>query len=199
MTYNNTLKDEQLFKLMKDNDSKAFESLFRRHYNPLCRKIIRITEDEEAAEDVVQQLFIKIWESRSMMEVPDSVAAYLTVSARNRALNHLKSAQRKRINEERLQNIRSEEDNSSQHQLEAKELNKLIQEAIQSLPEKRREIFVLSRFEGMSYREIAEQLGISIKTVEAQMGKALQTLREFIKEYQANPMLLLFFSIFRFL
>ena len=79
--------------------------------------------------------------------------------------------------------------------MDAKELQKALYEAIDQLPEKRREVFVLSRFEGKSYKEIAEILNISIKTVEAQMGKALATLRDFIQKHQQNPILIALFLL----
>lgn len=93
-----TLNDEQLFRKLKDNDAKAFEILFKRHYANLCRRVNSMLNDEEAAEDVVQQLFMKIWESRDTMTLPDSVAAYLFTAARNRALNYIKSRNRKSDN-----------------------------------------------------------------------------------------------------
>lgn len=181
---NPTLKDEELFALVKQDDSKAFETLFRKYYSPLCKRILSIVNDPDAAEDVIQQLFIKIWDSRADLNVPDSVIAYLTVSARNRALNYLKSSQRKDQGESLLLHQVSETDDTLIQKLESKELQTLIDEAIDNLPEKRREIFKLSRFEGLSYKEIAERQQISVKTVEAQMGKALQSLREFVKSYQ---------------
>ncbi len=151
--------------------------------------------DEEATEDVVQQLFIKIWESRETLQTPDSVAAYLFTAARNRALNYIKSQSRKSSNEVPLTNLHDEADNRMEEQMDAKELQKALYAAIDALPEKRKEVFVLSRFEGKSYKEIAEIMQISVKTVEAQMGKALSTLREFVKNNHKHPILIALFSI----
>lgn len=189
------IKDELLFAQMRTHDSKAFELLFKRHYKPLCRRVNSMLNDEEASEDVVQQLFIKIWESRETLQTPDSVGAYLFTAARNRALNYIKSQARKSSNEVPLNNLHDEADNRTEEQMDAKELQKALYAAIDSLPEKRREVFVLSRFEGKSYKEIAEIKQISVKTVEAQMGKALATLREFIKTHQKNPLLMALFII----
>lgn len=188
-------KDETLFANMRMHDAKAFELLFKRHYKPLCRRVNSMLNDEEATEDVVQQLFIKIWESRETLETPDSVAAYLFTAARNRALNYIKSQSRKSSNEVPLTNLHDEADNRMEEQMDAKELQKALYAAIDALPEKRREVFVLSRFEGKSYKEIAEIMQISVKTVEAQMGKALSTLREFVKNNHKHPILLALFSI----
>lgn len=192
---NHTTNDEQLFKQLKADDSNAFEILFKRHYANLCRRVNTMLNDEEAAEDVVQQLFMKIWESRDTMVLPDSVAAYLFTAARNRALNYIKSRARKSDNEIPLNNHHDELDHRTEESMDAKELQKALYAAIDSLPEKRREVFVLSRFEGKSYKEIAEMLNISVKTVEAQMGKALSTLREFISKYQENPILIALFLL----
>ncbi len=187
--------DEDLFQSLRNNDRKAFEILFHKYYAQLCRKVNSIIQDEESAEDVVQQLFIKIWESRENITQPDSVIAYLTTSARNRALNHLKAANRKSSNETPLTHATDPEDNRTEEQMDAKELQKAINEAIQLLPEKRREVFLLSRQEGKSYKEIAAIMDISIKTVEAQMGKALSTLREFVANYQGSSLIICLFSI----
>ncbi len=190
-----SIKDETLFAQMKMQDAKAFELLFKRHYKPLCRRVNTMLNDEEATEDVVQALFIKIWESRETIQTPDSVAAYLFTAARNRALNYIKSQARKSSNEVPLTNLHDEADNRMEEQMDAKELQKALYTAIDSLPEKRREVFVLSRFEGKSYKEIAEIMQISVKTVEAQMGKALSTLREFVKNNHKHPIVIALFTI----
>lgn len=190
-----SIKDETLFAQMKMQDAKAFELLFKRHYKPLCRRVNTMLNDEEATEDVVQALFIKIWESRETIQTPDSVAAYLFTAARNRALNYIKSQSRKSNNEVPLTNLHDESDNRMEEQMDAKELQKALYAAIDALPEKRREVFVLSRFEGKSYKEIAEIMQISVKTVEAQMGKALSTLRDFVKNNHKHPLVLALFSI----
>lgn len=189
------IKDEALFAQMRLNDSKAFELLFKRHYKPLCRRVNTMLNDEEATEDVVQALFIKIWESRDTLQTPDSVAAYLFTAARNRALNYIKAQSRKSNNEIPLNNHHDEADYRTEEQMDAKELQKALYAAIDALPEKRREVFVLSRFEGKSYKEIAEIMQISIKTVEAQMGKALSTLRDFVKNHHNHPILIALFMI----
>ncbi len=190
-----SIKDETLFAQMRLHDAKAFEVLFKRHYKPLCRRVNSMLNDEEATEDVVQQLFIKIWESRETLQTPDSVAAYLFTAARNRALNYIKSQSRKSSNETPLTHLHDEADNRTEELMDAKELQKALYAAIDALPEKRREVFVLSRFEGKSYKEIAEIMQISVKTVEAQMGKALSTLREFIKNNHQNALLLALFML----
>ncbi len=192
---NYPITDEDLFQKLKADDARAFEMLFKRHYGNLCKRVNNMLNDEEAAEDVVQQLFMKIWESRDTMVLPDSVAAYLFTAARNRALNYIKSQARKSNNEIPLNQHHDEADYRTEEHMDAKELQKALYEAIDQLPEKRREVFVLSRFEGKSYKEIAEILNISIKTVEAQMGKALATLRDFIQKHQQNPILIALFLL----
>jgi RNA polymerase sigma-70 factor, ECF subfamily len=188
----NSHTDEQLFTMIKQGEEKGLEILFRKYYTLLCNKIFSITQDKDISEDIIQQLFIKVWESREKIEIQSSVIAYLSTSGRNMALNWLKSNQRKNNNENSLAGITNEEDHSSQVILEGKELQLLIHQAIDNLPEKRKEIFKLSRFEMLTYKEIAERLDISVKTVEAQMGKALSTLREFLSEYRETGIFILF-------
>ena len=110
-------------------------------------------------------------------------------------INYIKSQARKSSNEVPLTNLHDEADNRMEEQMDAKELQKALYTAIDSLPEKRREVFVLSRFEGKSYKEIAEIMQISVKTVEAQMGKALSTLREFVKNNHKHPIVIALFTI----
>ncbi len=130
-----SIKDETLFAQMRLHDAKAFEVLFKRHYKPLCRRVNSMLNDEEATEDVVQQLFIKIWESRETLQTPDSVAAYLFTAARNRALNYIKSQSRKSSNETPLTHLHDEADNRTEELMDAKELQKAMYAAIDALPE----------------------------------------------------------------
>ena len=156
-------------------DRSAFEALFRTHYRPLCAFALQYVKDGDRAQDLVQDLFVRLWQDREQVNITTSVKSYLFSAVRNRCLNLVSAAARMRpIDEEMDDRVDEEERTEEEHSLRAAR----VQAAIEGLPEERRKVFRLSRDEGLKYHEIAQRLGISVKTVENQMGKALKTLRE---------------------
>ena len=156
-------------------DRNAFEVLFRSHYRPLCAFAMQYVKDGDKAEDLVQDLFFRLWMDREKTKVTTSLKAYLFQAVRNRCLNAVKVQGRVRsLNEEADDGIDEDVRTEEEHSERAARVNA----AIELLPEERRRVFKMSRHEGLKYQEIAERLGISVKTVENQMGKALKTLRE---------------------
>ncbi len=164
-------------------DERIFEEVFRSYYPVLCRYAKSILIEQEPAEEAVQQTFVAIWEKRDRITFHVSLKAYLYRAVHNRCLNQIEK-----------QKIRHEYSIGQQQEPELtamaadgphrqKELQELIRQAIDRLPEQCARIFRLSRFEEMKYAEIAAQLNISVKTVENQMGKALRIMREELKEY----------------
>ena len=170
-----------------------FEALFKSHYSELCAYANKYLNDIAAAEETVQALFVKMWENREEIVFDKSERAYLFTATRNACFNqirHLKVRDEYKVyNQAEMEN----EQYTVEDELEANELNDKIRKAIDQLPEGRRKIFILSRFEGLKYKEIADQLKISIKTVENQMGSALKFLKEDLAEYLT---ILLFFLIY---
>jgi RNA polymerase sigma-70 factor, ECF subfamily len=160
-------------------DQLAFEQVFREHYKPLCAFARQYVKDADKAEDLVQDLFFRLWQDRAKVSVTTSLKSYLFASVRNRCLNALAvTAKVRPLNEEH--DDRSEAEPTSEED-RAYRLAR-VQAAIEALPEERGKVFKLSRYEGLKYHEIADRLGISAKTVENQMGKALKTLREDLKD-----------------
>lgn len=163
------------FAPIAEGDRKAFEALFRAHYRGLCGFAMGYLKDAGQAEDLVQDLFFRLWLDREKVAITMSVKAYLFAAVRNRCLNALKTTGRLRVlNEETDDRLDEEEPSEDEH---AERIAR-VRAAIEMLPEERRKVFKLSRYEGLKYQEIADRLGISVKTVENQMGKALKTLRE---------------------
>lgn len=169
---------------LKQGDSKVFESVFREYYIPLCVHVRRYLIDAEAAEEVVQDMFFKMWEKREVLSVHSSLNAYLYRAATNQALNYIKYQKLAHRYKEYVgfnTDIASEV--TAHETLVSSDLEIKINLLIKSMPERRRMVFEMSRFEGLKYLEIAEKLRISVKTVEIQMSKALTFLREQLKEY----------------
>ena len=167
-----------VLKKIKEGDIKAFESIFRLYYTPLCLYATSITGEQEVAEEIVQDLFYVFWKERESLPILRSIKNYLYGATRNRSLQYLEHREVRY----RYQNPESES-YTPQDQLEYKELQSLVNRALGKLPERRLRIFRMHRFEGMKYAEIASSLSLSIKTVEAEMTKALQTLRKEIENY----------------
>ncbi len=177
----NTLNEPRLLRNLQKNDEKAFEEIFRFYYRPLCVFASRILTDDDEAEEIIQDFFVKFWEKRNQIQIESSLKSYLFRSAKNLCLNRLKHEQI-RLQHAKKVGADSEERDFEDQFIEV-DLQKDIEKSIAELPEKRREIFRLSREEGLKYREIADRLNISVKTVEAQMGLAIKTLRDKLKKY----------------
>ena len=160
-------------------EGQNFERLFRDFFPPLMAFARKILGDEDDAREVVHQVFINLWEKRTEVDLSSSLKSYLFTSVHNRSLNVIRD--RKKFSSEEVPEVAGEWDVSAQ--IESMELEEKIRESIASLPEKCREIFELNRFSGLKYSEIASQLGISVKTVENQMTKALKILREQLGKY----------------
>ena len=167
-----------IFKDIKDGNIRAFETLFRAYYEPLCRYAYQFVENTETAEEIVQELFYTLWKERQNLQIFTSVNGYLYRSVKNKSLQHL---EQKRVREDyRKMYIENAiiETSTPQEDLEYKELEQQIEETLYHLPERRQKIFHMHRVEGKKYNEIARELQISVKTVEAEMSKALRELRD---------------------
>jgi RNA polymerase sigma-70 factor (ECF subfamily) len=177
------LRDNQLFETLKAGDITAFEMLFRTYYQPLCNYAFTFVQDHDEAEEIVQSTFLQVWEKRDVLEIRTGVKPYLYAMVRNASLNVIKheKVKQQHMAVEIAMGERSVE--SVSRTVMASELEARIYNAMEALPEQCRLVFKLSRFEELKYSEIAEQLNISIKTVENHMGKALRIMREQLKDY----------------
>jgi RNA polymerase sigma-70 factor, ECF subfamily len=169
--------DREFLDRLRKGDTAAFDTIFRTWYGPLVGTAERMLRDRAVAEELVQDVMLELWRRRETLDAEGSAQAYLFQATRNRVLNHLRHLKIEQRSEPEIRN----ESSSTPHADAAvaqEELSVAVQQAVQSLPDRCREVFELSRVHGLKYAEIARQLGISVKTVEAQMGKALRTLRE---------------------
>ena len=160
-----------------------FEQVFKTHFRALHSYAYTIVRDESHGEEIVQQVFYKLWEKKSNINIHQSLKAYLYQSVYNESLNYLKHLKVKKKHQAYILTTSQEEETSSSKKIITKELEGKIVEVLKLLPGQCRTIFQMSRFENLKYREIASQLGLSIKTVENQMGKALKIMRTHLAEY----------------
>lgn len=152
-----------------------FERIFRDLYRPLCLFALRFTEKTEDAEDVVQQAFADVWDKCRNNVTIANFKSYLYQAVRNRSLTLIAQSSDTGQDTESLADL---EDTSEEEQINRSERDARLWTAIDGLPPERKKIFLLSKRDGLKYQEIAEELNISVKTVENQIGKALKTLRE---------------------
>jgi len=164
-------------------NSAQYKNVFDLHYEALYRYACSILKEETYVEDILQNIFIKLWQGRNSIK-PDTAKAYLYTSVRNECLNHLKhkGVQSKYIKAKLAVSV------DWDHPIDAErnELQRKIHQLTNQLPEKCAEVFYMSRQLGLSYREVAETMGISVKTVENQISKALKFLRNGLAEYLVN-------------
>jgi RNA polymerase sigma-70 factor (ECF subfamily) len=182
-------EENKLFERINKSDEKAFEILFHKYYGILCSFSTKLIHDDVAAEEIVQDFFVKLWEKREQISIETSVKNYFFRSVKNLCLNFIQHNKTK-LRYEQVVISEVESNFSDDSNYPEPDLYEKIEESINSLPEKRREIFRLSRQDGLKYHEIAQKLNISIKTVETQMSLALKTLRDKLKNYTT------FFSFF---
>jgi RNA polymerase sigma-70 factor (ECF subfamily) len=159
------------------SDREEFERLFRAWYGRLADYAMSLVRSPEAAEDVVQEVFVAVWGRWDRLPEAALLPAYLHRAVRNRALNHLRQ-QRTRDRWQAAAGPEPLVEPEAEAHLEESELAKVLRDALAALPPRGREVFLLSRQQGLTYPQIAETLGISVKTVETLMGRALRALRE---------------------
>ena len=172
--------DLLLVSLIKKGDSKALESLFRKYYPSLCRFAAYFTSRSDLAEEIVADVFFKIWEKRETLMIDRNLRSYLFTATRHTSINYMK--QEKHTMED-LSDDLVECNPSPMDVLIYEEFEVNMHKLVDILPQKRKVIFQLNRFEGFTYNEIAEILTLSSKTVENQMGKAIKQMKLLQKSY----------------
>lgn len=152
---------------------KQFSQYFHTHYRPLCLHALHYMGNAEEAEDVVQEIFMKLWDKREQLESINSVKAYLYKAVRNNCLTRIRDAKPTTS----LEIVATDQLLSDEEQEERSEMEARIWKMIDELPERRRKIFLMAKRDGLSYKEIAEQTGLTVKTIENNVFRAMQSLR----------------------
>jgi len=183
--------DAELLRLLTQDNKKAFEYLFHQFYTPLCRFSLKYVRQEEATEEIVQDVFLYIWEKRNIIQIKSSLKAYLFTAVKNRSINYLKAQMDHLEDADSLPESKHPFYQENEDNLDHQELVKFVGLAVDNLPNKCKIIFNLSRNSGLTYQEISEELNISKKTVEAQMSIALKRLRESLSMHWDKIVLIL--------
>ena len=185
--------DEQIALLLGKRDEAAFEQVFKTHYKNLHAYAFTMLKDEDEAEETVQQVFFKLWERSDRLSISGPLAAYLYRAVHNEGLNFLKHQKVKADHQLHVAYSMKNKTEHIQEKMVGKELEMKFREALNELPEQCRTVFQMSRFEDMKYREIADKLDISIKTVEKHMGKAFKLLKTKLVDFL--PLLLILLNL----
>lgn len=177
------IKEQILIQRLKDGDRTAFELLFHFYYPGLVIYSTQFMTDRSTAEEIVQDFFVRLWEKRQNIHSADSLKSYFFTSIRNSSLNYLKH---KKIESGYIDEIKELSNNNLLYDPDlyiVSELQEKIDKAIDDLPKRCKEIFIMSRFKGLSNDEIATELSLSKRTVETQISNAIKILRVELKEY----------------
>ncbi|OSZ78677.1 hypothetical protein CAP35_10630 [Chitinophagaceae bacterium IBVUCB1] len=166
------------------NADKAFKDLFDREYQNLCRYALSYLQDSHLAEDVVQETFVKFWEQKKdLIDSPDA-KFYLVTAVRNNSITALRKQTKAGV--QLAENTPEPEPEpfitNRQAREDANEQARKVAQALEQLPPKCKEVFLMVKMQGMSYKQAAETLDLSVKTVENQMGKAIKTLRDYVQQ-----------------
>jgi RNA polymerase sigma-70 factor (ECF subfamily) len=175
--------DAKIIGLIKSGNLKAFEEFFRSLYQPLCYYALKFVSSHDVAEEIVQDLFYTLWEKHEELIINTSLKSYMYAATHNKCLKYIEHRKIEMKYEEYIQKHSTSYFEPTTDKGNIKEIQQIIDNTLNSLPAKCSRIFRMNRFEGLRYNDIAQKLSISVKTVEANMGKALKLLRKNLKAY----------------
>jgi RNA polymerase sigma-70 factor (ECF subfamily) len=171
------IRDTEITRRIRNGDAGQFESLFRSSYVSLVRYAKTLIKDHDTAEEIVQDLFFRLWQDKEKINIESSLNGYLFRSVHNRCLHHIEHIKVVERHAEEVSYDQPQLQESPSDILNYKELQEKVARILERLPERCGKIFTMNRFEGLKYTEIAEKLSVSVKTVEANMGRALKEFR----------------------
>lgn len=189
-----TTDEKALLQLLRDDDEKGLRLIFDTYYRYLVVTAYNVLGDDARGKDLVQDVLFDLWKKRNDLTLLGSLKAYLRRAVVNRCIDDLRSKKRLGQTEEITDFNQPSEMASAQEELEGADLQAVIDRAIEGLPERCRAVFALSRFEGFSHKEISERLGISTKTIENQMTKALKIIRAAVERSGLGGAIIWLFS-----
>ena len=187
------IPDSDILLAIRQGNERVFETVFKKHYQALCNYACGILKDMDDAEEVVQSIFLKFWEQREGIEINVSLKSYLYRAVHNTCLNRLKHLKIQETYRQYVGDYLENSYDSATDILDKVELESRIENALEKLPEQCRLIFKMSRFEELKNQEIADRLGLSVKTIENQIGKALKIMRTELSDYLPVVLLMMLF------
>jgi RNA polymerase sigma-70 factor (ECF subfamily) len=176
------IRDSEIIRRIRKGDIRQFESLFRSSYVSLVRYAKTLIKDHDTAEEIVQDLFFRLWQDKEKIKIVSSLNGYLFRSVHNRCLHYIEHNKVMERHAAEMSHLQTEGEESPSDILEHKELQGKIAKVLERLPERCGKIFYMNRFEGLKYKEIAQKLSVSVKTVESNMGRALKEFRRELTE-----------------
>ncbi|MCK9206965.1 MAG: RNA polymerase sigma-70 factor [Salinivirgaceae bacterium] len=176
---------------LQEGNKKIFDYLFHCYYSGLVVYAIKYVTEKEAAEDLVQDFFFKLWMQHKQLTINQTIKSYFFVSVKNRCLDYLRHSEIKQKASDYFSSVREESITDANDFLVEAELSSRIEKALNNLPEKSRQVFIMNRFNGFSPKEIAEKENLSIRTVEGHIGKALKLLRLELEPYLPELLLIM--------
>jgi RNA polymerase sigma-70 factor, ECF subfamily len=172
------ITDSEIIRRIKEGDIGQYESLFRSSYISLVRYARTLVKDQDTAEEIVQDLFFRLWQDKKKISIESSLNGYLFRSVHNKCLHYIEHKKVVMRHAGEMMYSQADSPESPSDILHYKELQSKVARVLDKLPERCGKIFYMNRFEGLKYAEIAEKLSVSIKTVEANMGRALKEFRK---------------------
>jgi RNA polymerase sigma-70 factor (ECF subfamily) len=174
--------DTEIIRRIREGDKGQFELLFRSSYVSLVRYAKSLIKDHDTAEEIVQDLFVRLWQDKEKIKIESSLNGYLYRSVHNRCLHYIEHSRVVERHAEEMSYRQPDSPEMPSEILNYKELQAKVATILEKLPDRCGQIFCMSRFEGLKYNEIAEKLSVSVKTVEANMGRALKEFRKELTE-----------------
>lgn len=194
-----SFSDIELWALVKQDDATAFEALYNRHWEKCYTISYWHILEQESAKDLVQELFVDLWDKRKQINIQETVEGYLKIAVRNRIYNYIRSLNIKKKHYDALGQDARETGFSTEDLNNERELRRLYMDEIGKLPPKMKEIYTLSKEKGMSITQIAERLSLSEQTIKNQLGNALKKIRSGLEHYRLVALFLVIFSLCCFL
>ena len=187
--------DSELFNRLAADDEKAFKTIFERYWPQVYGTTVRLTKNSGQACDLAQDIFVKLWENRSKLEHIANPSSYLFILSRNLVMDHLRKKVFESSNIEFLYDYFQKTDTSPSERAEYRELEGLLERAVNTLSGKVKDVFLLSRKEGLTHEQIAQRLGISIVSSKTYVVRALQQIRKFMETHSDESLLLIFVTL----
>lgn len=171
------MEDSRLIELLREGDPLSFEILFQKYYVRFYNFVFNLTKNSQAAEDIIQNVFMKIWINRASLRPDQSIHNYIYVLSKREMLNHIRD-RKAYVQVERLVMTEQPSEEVTDQSMALKELDERIRRFIADMPEQRRKVFLLSRYRGLTNKEIAEMMGLSVRTVDRHINLALTSLKK---------------------